>query len=79
LATSQEEQSSKQLVNYGFEVLIVIVTNVGIFSDTAPLAERWFLARLIFNPENGGDTFLRNNGSYHGKPSAISQKMTIFS
>jgi hypothetical protein len=27
---------------------------------------RWFLIRLIFNPENGGDTFLRNVGSYTG-------------
>jgi hypothetical protein len=25
---------------------------------------RWFLARLIFNSEDGGDTFLRNVGSY---------------
>jgi hypothetical protein len=25
---------------------------------------RWFLARLIFDPENGGDTFLRNVDSY---------------
>jgi hypothetical protein len=25
---------------------------------------RWFLARLIFDPEDGGDTFLRNVGSY---------------
>jgi hypothetical protein len=25
---------------------------------------RWFLARLIFDPEDGGDIFLRNVGSY---------------
>jgi hypothetical protein len=24
----------------------------------------WFDARLIFNPEDGGDSFLRNVGSY---------------
>jgi hypothetical protein len=24
----------------------------------------WFLARLIFDPEDGGDTFLRSVGSY---------------
>jgi hypothetical protein len=27
-----------------------------------PPAERWFLARRIFDPEDGGDTFLRNAG-----------------
>jgi hypothetical protein len=25
---------------------------------------RWFPARLIFDPEDGGETFLRNVGSY---------------
>jgi hypothetical protein len=29
-----------------------------------PLATRWFLARLIFYPEDGGNTFLRNVGSH---------------
>jgi hypothetical protein len=28
------------------------------------LLSRWFLTRLIFGPEDGGDTFLRNVGSY---------------
>jgi hypothetical protein len=27
-----------------------------------PPATRWFLARLIFDPEDGGDTLLRNVG-----------------
>jgi hypothetical protein len=27
-------------------------------------AARWFLARMIFDPEDGGDMFLRNVGSY---------------
>jgi hypothetical protein len=27
-------------------------------------ATRWFLARLIFDPEDGGDAFLRNVGSH---------------
>jgi hypothetical protein len=29
-------------------------------TDVPPPATRWFLARLIFYPEDGGDTFLRN-------------------
>jgi hypothetical protein len=28
------------------------------------LLARWFLARLIFDPEDGGDTFFRNVGSH---------------
>jgi hypothetical protein len=28
------------------------------------LLARWFLARLILDPEDGDDTFLRNVGSY---------------
>jgi hypothetical protein len=28
------------------------------------LLARWFLARLVFDPEDGGDIFLRNVGSY---------------
>jgi hypothetical protein len=27
------------------------------------LLARWFLARMIFDTEDGGDTFLRNGGS----------------
>jgi hypothetical protein len=27
-------------------------------------ATRWFLVRLIFDPENGGDTILLNVGSH---------------
>jgi hypothetical protein len=38
----------------GFEVLTDVVVNVG--------AARWFIARLIFCPEDGGDTSLRNIG-----------------
>jgi hypothetical protein len=37
--------------------------NVAIFWDLVPCnAERWFLGGLIFDPEEGGDTFLRNIG-----------------
>jgi hypothetical protein len=45
-----------------------------IFLARQPHAVRWFLARLIFGPEDGGDTFLRNF-RLHG---AISQKMATF-
>jgi hypothetical protein len=56
-----------------------IVQKVAVFQDTAPCSQqinrrfsktyhlhlgRGFLARLIFDPEDGGDTFLRNVGSY---------------
>jgi hypothetical protein len=27
-------------------------------------ASRWFIVRLIFDPEDGSDTFLKNVGSY---------------
>jgi hypothetical protein len=33
-------------------------------SQSAATCSRWFLARGFFYPENGGDTFLRNVGSY---------------
>jgi hypothetical protein len=35
---------------------------------------RWFLAWLVFDPEDGGDTFLKNVG-YH---CAISEKIAAF-
>jgi hypothetical protein len=41
--------------------------NVAIFWDIAgaqPPAARWFLARLIFDPEDGGDAAFRNVGSH---------------
>jgi hypothetical protein len=38
------------------------------------LIAHWFLARLIFDPEDGGDTSLRNVDSY-GLQGNISQKM----
>jgi hypothetical protein len=33
--------------------------------QTAATCSRWFLARGFFYPEDGGDTFLRNVGSFH--------------
>jgi hypothetical protein len=38
------------------------------------LAVRWFLTRIIFNPEDGGDIFFRNVGP-HTDYGAISQRM----
>jgi hypothetical protein len=32
-----------------------------------PYATRWFLALLIFDPEDGGDAFLRNGSQYPRK------------
>jgi hypothetical protein len=53
------------------EVFTAVVMNVAIFWDIAPCsscgnrpATRWFPARQIFEPEDGGDTFLRNVGSH---------------
>jgi hypothetical protein len=34
------------------------------FLESRYLLAHWFLARMIFDPEDGGDTFLRNVGSY---------------
>jgi hypothetical protein len=39
------------------------VTNNLHYSFAWPTAPRWFLARLIFDPEDGSNTFLRNVGS----------------
>jgi hypothetical protein len=59
----------------GFEVLAAVVMNVATFWDIvacSPHVNRyflatcysWFLSLLIFNPEDGGDTFLRNVSSH---------------
>jgi hypothetical protein len=53
-----------------FEVLTAVIMNITIFWDTAqcspyvnrPPAARWFLARLIFDTEDGGHMSLRNVG-----------------
>jgi hypothetical protein len=42
------------------------------------LPERWFLARLIFDHEDGDETFLRNGGSNTDYTGAILQKMAPF-
>jgi hypothetical protein len=45
----------------GFEVLTAVVMKVAVFCEMAPcspyMLARWFFTRLIFNPEDGGDTF----------------------
>jgi hypothetical protein len=46
----------------GFEVLRAIVMNYELLMSHA--AAHWFLARPIFDPEDGGDTFLRKVGSH---------------
>jgi hypothetical protein len=33
---------------------------------------------LFYEPEDGGDTFLRNVGSFNGEDSVISQKKVLF-
>jgi hypothetical protein len=38
-------------------------------------ASRWLIAGLILNPDDGGDTFLQNNGTHMELLCAISQKM----
>jgi hypothetical protein len=45
--------------------------------QSAATWSRWFLARALFYPEDGGDTFLRNVGS-HKIYSATSQKTIFF-
>jgi hypothetical protein len=42
------------------------------------LLARWFLAWLILDPEDEGDTFLRNAGSYTDYTVAVSQNMVTF-
>jgi hypothetical protein len=68
-----------------FEVLTAMTMKNEVFWDvasyrscvqTAATCSHWFLVRRFFYPEDGGDMFLRNDGSYnlHG---ATSQK-TVF-
>jgi hypothetical protein len=50
-----------------FEILTAVVMNVAIFWDIAPCsppATLWFVARLIFGPEDGDNTLFRNVGSH---------------
>jgi hypothetical protein len=54
--------------------IIVILTDSSFCLATC---SHWFLARPIFDTEDGGDTFLRKVGSYMGYM-ALYQKMTIF-
>jgi hypothetical protein len=42
----------------------VVMVYLGPYSTASPPAARWFLARLIFDPEDGSDTFFRNVGSH---------------
>jgi hypothetical protein len=49
-----------EIICVGFEVLTEVLMEVTIFWDV--LLARWFLARLILSPEDGGDAFLRNVG-----------------
>jgi hypothetical protein len=51
--------------------------NINVYVKTWPLAARLFLTRLIFDPENGGDTFLRNVGS-NTNYTAVSLKKATF-
>jgi hypothetical protein len=40
-----------------------IVGHSAVWSESES-ATHWFLTRLIFDPEDGGDVFLRNVGSH---------------
>jgi hypothetical protein len=51
----------KILIGYIFISLEAIFVEV----MTAATCSHWFLARGFFYPEDGGDTFLRNVGSFH--------------
>jgi hypothetical protein len=59
-------------INIGFEVIATVVMNVALFWDIvrcSPYVKRSFIftlvfARLIFDPEDEGHTFLRNVGSH---------------
>jgi hypothetical protein len=52
--------SQRQLINV--VVLFDIVQRSP--CSSSHLLARWFLVRLIFDPEDGGDTFLQNVNSY---------------
>jgi hypothetical protein len=60
---------------FKIEVLTAVDMNVAIFwgialceptfrRNVSPHAARWILALQIFDPKDGGDTFLRNVGSH---------------
>jgi hypothetical protein len=39
-------------------------SETSVHTQSAATCSRWFLARVFFYPEDGGDTFLQNVGSY---------------
>jgi hypothetical protein len=56
-------------VDIRFEVFTAVTMKNVVFWDVAPCGSpatcsSWFLARGFFNPEDGGDTFLRNVGAH---------------
>jgi hypothetical protein len=59
-----------------------LTLKVAIFWDIVLFSQyidgRWFLARLIFGSENGGDTFFRNVGLYTDYTAVYPKRMTIF-
>jgi hypothetical protein len=54
--------SYRKVYYVGFEILTVVVKKFVTF--WGHLLACWFLARLIFDPEDGGDTLLQNVGLY---------------
>jgi hypothetical protein len=58
--------NSDWLVSFDLKILSIIrqVTVYECCQSAYPPAARWFLALLIFDPEDGGDMFHRNVGSH---------------
>jgi hypothetical protein len=52
------DQYAEKWNSVGFEVITAVIMKVA-----SHMLALWFLARLIFEPENGGDTFLENVSS----------------
>jgi hypothetical protein len=46
----------------GFEVLTAVFTSITNIKNALPPSTQWFLARLIFDREDGDDAFLRKVG-----------------
>jgi hypothetical protein len=72
IRTVNESKIVNKIKHVGFEGFTAAVINVSILLHTAPccpcssshLLARWFLVRLIFDPEDGDDIFLWNVCSY---------------
>jgi hypothetical protein len=63
LANTRKKNVVREKSKYRrFEVFATVTVKNAVFWDVAATCSRWFLAPGFLNPEDGGDTLLRNVG-----------------